>query len=51
MAEPNIMFRFRFGAKSAEPELNWTVASVLTSQTEQRKGDRKVHRGPKCGVL
>ena len=28
MAEPNIMFRFRFGAKSAEPEPNWTVASV-----------------------
>ena len=28
-AEPNIMFRFRFGAKSAEPEPNRTVASVV----------------------
>ena len=30
LAKPNIMFRFRFGAKSAEPEPNRTVASVFT---------------------
>ena len=34
-AEPNLIFRFRFSAKSAEPGPNRTVASLLSNGSKR----------------